>query len=142
MLIYVPPSHIERNIATEQDYRELHYAIYCCSPDDQGGINQRRTELSIKYPDKIVPCGQYFILTGVAAAEALTAFYYSVHLEDSLPEELRDYYFNRYQTVKEMHEKSQSLPVPIDLTERQFATDKRMELYVTEAIQFRLVRTK
>ncbi len=138
-IFYKSPSLLESSIFTEDDYRKFHFALYGCAPDEEGGINERRREISIKYPEKTVPCGRYFILTGVAAFEALSAFYYSIHLVETLPEDLRAYYLERFEQIKEMHQRSQSLPVPIDLTEGQFGTDKRMEIYVNEAIHFRLV---
>jgi hypothetical protein len=125
-IIYTSPSILERTISTEDDYRRLHFALYRCSPDDICGINERRKELSIKYPSKTIPCGRYFILIGVAAAEALSAFYYSMHLAETLPEYLRSYYLERFEKIQEMHQRSQSLPTPVDITEGQFGTDKKM----------------
>ncbi len=82
----------------------------------------------------MIPFGEYFILTGQAAYEIMSTYYYTLSLVTEFSEKEKNYYFDRFNSVKQMHEKSQSLPFPIDMTEGQLGTDENIEFYIKEAI--------
>jgi hypothetical protein len=55
-------------------------------------------------------------------------------LVEDYEEDVKKYYFKRYETVKDVHNRAKSLPIPMDLTEGQLGTDRDFDFYIKEAI--------
>ena len=133
-LEYMSPKEQEAELRTEEDFIRYYYSLYRCLPNEKNDFNNRRNQIRIKYPELVIPFGNYFVLTGNAACEILSTYYYSLSLLEDYNDEEKNYYIERYETVKEKHRKSQSLEVPINLTEGQLGTDNKIEFYVKEAV--------
>ncbi|QWE21938.1 hypothetical protein FD975_06550 [Polynucleobacter sp. AP-Jannik-300A-C4] len=134
-LRFVSTASLERGLdGSYETFYEYFFAIYHCSYAEDSGIKERRLELSKTYPKNVVVVGDYFVLTGEAAYQALRAYYYTLTITDTLSEEYREYIAKRLEDVTTAHKESQSLPIPIDLTEGQLANDKKMELLTCIAI--------
>ncbi len=136
---YKSPKDQEAELQTEEDFHRYFFSLYRCSPTERNEFNNRRNQVRIKYPKMVIPFGSNFILTGQAAYEIMSAYYYSLSLVEGYTKEEKNYYFGRYESVKLMYEKSQSLPVPINLTEGQLGTDEMVAFYFKEAIINRLI---
>lgn len=134
-LRFVSTASLERGLdGSYETFYEYFFAIYHCSYAEDSGIKERRLELSKTYPKNIVEVGDYFVLTGEAAYQALSAYYYTLTITDTLSDEYREYMAKRLEDVTTAHKASQSLPIPVDLTEGQLANDKNMELLTCIAI--------
>lgn len=132
---FVSTANLERGLdGSYETFYEYFFAIYHCSYAENSGIKERRLELSKTYPKNVVQVGDYFVLTGEAAYQALRAYYYTLTLTETLSEEYKGYIAKRLEEVKSAYIASQSLPIPIDLTEGQLANDKNMELLTCIAI--------
>ena len=134
-LRFVSTASLERGLdGSYETFYEYFFAIYHCSYAEDSGIKQRRLDLSKTYPKNVVEVGDYFVLTGEAAYQALSAYYYTITLIETLSEEYKGYMAKRLEEVTSAHKASQSLPIPVDLTEGQLANDKHMELLTCIAI--------
>ena len=133
-LEYKSPKELEAEINSEEDFSRYFFSLYRCLPNERNEFTNRRNQIRIKYPELVIPIGSNFVLTGQAAYEILSAYYYSQSLVEGYDEDVKGYYFKRYEQVKEAHEKSQSLLVGIDLTEGQLGTDKDFDFYIKEAV--------
>lgn len=133
-LEYKSPKELESEIGSEEDFNNYFYSLYRCYPYESNEFVNRRNKIKDKYPELVVPVGNNFVLTGQAAYEILSAYYYSQSLVEDYEEDVKNYYFKRYEQVKETHETTQSLLVKIDLTEGQLGTDKDFEFYIKEAV--------
>jgi len=134
-LRYISIANLERDLdGSYEKYYEYFFAIYHCSYAEKSGIKERRIELSKAYPNNVIKVGDYFVLDGVAAYLALSAYYLALIQADTLSEEYRSYIQDRLAEINSAHEDSQSLPIPINLTEGQLANDRRMELLTCIAI--------
>ena len=134
-LRFVSTASLERGLdGSYETFYEYFFAIYHCSYAEDSGIKQRRLDLSKTYPKNVVEVGDYFVLTGEAAYQALSAYYYTITLTETLSEEYKGYMAMRLEEVTSAHKASQSLPIPVDLTEGQLANDKHMELLTCIAI--------
>lgn len=134
-LRFVSTASLERGLdGSYETFYEYFFAIYHCSYAEDSGIKERRLELSKTHPNNVVEVGDYFVLTGVAAYHALSSYYYTLTLTDTLSDEYKGYMAVRLEEVKSAHIASQSLPIPVDLTEGQLANDKNMELLTCIAI--------
>jgi hypothetical protein len=111
------------------------FALYHCSPDEDAGVNELRENLSQQFPDKTIRVGERFVLSGRPAAVALTSYYQALSEATTLSEDFRRYAADRVREITQAHKQSQSLPVPIDLTEGQLAHDERLELLTCIAIR-------
>jgi len=131
-LEYKSPKAQEAELSSDEDFNKYFYSLYRCMPYEQCEFNDRRNEIKEKYPNLVIPVGNNFVLTGVAACEILSVYYYSLSLIEEYDEDVKKYYFKRYETVKEAHETSQSLE--IDLTEGQLGTDNDFDFYIKEAV--------
>ena len=109
--------------------------MYQCSPDEPAGINDLRKHLQQKFPDKALPVGRHFILYGEPAFQALSAYYQALVDCETLSNDLREYAGRRFDAVKIAHVDSQSLPIPIDLTEGQLSQDELLKFYTCVAIR-------
>ena len=134
-LRFVSTASLERGLdGSYETFYEYFFAIYHCSYAEDSGIKERRLELSKSYPKNVVEVGDYFVLTGEAAYSALSAYYYTLTLTETLSDEYRSYMAKRYEEITSAHKASQSLPIPVDLTEGQLANDMNMELLTCIAI--------
>jgi hypothetical protein len=133
-LDYKSPKQLENEMNTYEEFNHFYFNLYRCLPDEECEFNKRRQAIKEKYPDKVIQFGDYYVLNGVAAYEIISAFYYSLSLVEDYEEDVKKYYFKRYEQVKQAHKSAQSLPIPIDLTEGQLGTDSDIEFFVNEAI--------
>jgi len=133
-LEYKSPKQLESEIANEEDFHNYFYSLYRCLPNERNEFNNRRNQIRIKYPELVIPIGDNFVLTGQAAYEILSVYYYSQSLVEEHEEDVKKYYIKRFEQVKESHELTQSLKVKIDLTEGQLGTDKDFDMYIKEAV--------
>ena len=65
---------------------------------------------------------------------ALSAYYQALINTDTLSEEFRNYIEEQHHSLIEKHSKSQSLPVPINLTEGQLSYDSRLDFFTCLAL--------
>jgi hypothetical protein len=134
-LRFISTASLERGLdGSYETFYEYFFAIYHCSYAENSGIKERREELSKTYPKNVIRVGDYFVLDGEAAYLALSAYYLALIQADTLSKEYRNYIEERLTEVTSAHNKSQSLPIPINLTEGQLANDMRMELLTCIAI--------
>lgn len=119
---------------SSEKFEQYFFALYHCSYNEESGIKERREQLAEFYPNNVIEVGDYFVLDGEAAYSALSSYYLALIQADTLSEEYRDYIKGRLEEVTSAHKASQSLPVPINLTEGQLANDKRMEVLTCIAI--------
>jgi len=139
-LYYYSPKDLESSIGDDEDYRRYFYSLYRCSPDEDNDFNRRRNEIADKYPELVVYVGDYFVLTGQAACEILSTYYYSLSIIDDYDRQTKDYYFGRYESVLSYHQRTQSLPFPIILTEGQLGTDSNIGALIHEAVLCGMLR--
>jgi hypothetical protein len=118
----------------KEKFEEYFFALYHCSYAEKTGIKERREQLAEFYPNNVIKVGEYFVLDGEAAYSALSSYYLALIQAETLSEEYRDYIKGRLEEVASAHRASQSLLVPINLTEGQLANDKRMEMLACIAI--------
>ena len=133
-LEYKSPKEQEAEIGNEEDFNNYFYGLYRCLPNEKCEFNTRRNQIRIKHPELVIPIGNNFVLTGQAAYEILSVYYYSQSLMEDYEEDVKKYYFKRYEDVKKAHENAQSLRIAIDLTEGQLGTDRDFEFYIKEAV--------
>jgi hypothetical protein len=125
---------MERGLdGTEETFARFYWAIYHCSPDEPADLNDRREQLRKQYPDKVVAVGQRFILWGEAAYQALGGYYRAMASGHS-SESCRKYYSQQFDRIRAVHIDSQSLPIPVDLSEGQLAHDEQLEFLACLAI--------
>lgn len=117
-----------------EKFEQYFFALYHCSYAEETGIKERREQLAEFYPNNVIKVGEYFVLDGEAACSALSSYYLALIQAETLSEEYRDYIKGRLEEVASAHRASQSLPVPINLTEGQLANDKLMEVLTCIAI--------
>ncbi|MDR3414814.1 MAG: hypothetical protein P4L83_01390 [Nevskia sp.] len=119
---------------SEEAYSRYHFALYQCAPDERGGINELRESLRVKYPDRVIQVGRRFVLDGEAAFVALSSYYQALTAAETLSSEYHGYISARLADIKNIHSSSQSLPVPINLTEGQLASDPQLEFLTCVAL--------
>ena len=140
-LVFYSTAALERGLDGGDDrYSDYIFAIYHCRPDESAGINDRRSELRRKYPTKVLEMDGHFVLVGEAAYQALAAYYQALAMCETLSEDYRAYANERLQQITSTHRDSQSLPIPIDLTEGQLSQDHRLEFLTCLAISNGQVR--
>ncbi len=128
------PKQLEQNLNSMHDYEKYFFSLYRCFPYDDNDFIKRRNLIREKFPDLVIAFGDYYILTGQAASEVLTTFYYSHTLIDEYDDALKNYFWKRYNSTKEKHQNSQSLPFPINLTEGQLGTDEDIEIFFKQSL--------
>ena len=134
-LRFMSTAALERGLdGSEERFAAYYFAIYHCSPDERGGINELREQLRQQFPTKVVPVGKHFVLTGEAAYRALSAYYQALSICETLTDDYRAYASERLDAIAEAHRNSQSLPIPIDLMEGQLSQDHRLEFLTCIAI--------
>lgn len=134
-LRYISTVNLEQELDGSYDkFNEYFFAIYHCSYAEVSGIKERREELANFYPNNVIKVGEYFVLDGEAAFSALTSYYLALIQAETLSDEYRDYIAERLEEVTSAHKASQSLRIPINLTEGQLANDRKMEFLTCIAI--------
>jgi hypothetical protein len=119
---------------SDESFASYHYAIYQCLPDEDSGVRDLRQRLKLEYPESSIPVGRHFVLQGEAAFIALKAYYQALVSAETLSEDFRSYIADRLQAVTKAHDASQSLPIPISLTEGQLSHDPQLDLLTCIAI--------
>jgi hypothetical protein len=136
-LIFHSTAELERDLdGSEERFADFFFAIYRCSPDHFGpddGVNEHRNNLRDQFPAQTIAVGKRFILTGQPAWLALAAYYEALALQEPR-EDFRAYAKERLDAVTKLHQDSQSLAIPIDLSEGQLAGDRRMEFLTRVAL--------
>ena len=126
---------MERGLNGGEDrFADYYFAIYHCAPDESGGINERREQLRKQFPDKAISVGKRFVLQGEPAWLALAAYYQALIACETLSDDFRAYAKERFEDCTQRHRASQSLPIPIHLTEGQLASDPRLEFLTCVAL--------
>lgn len=135
-LCFLSVTALERGLDGGDDrFADYFFALYHCSPDEPSGIKTRREEIREIFPDKAIKVGKYFILTGEAAYLILAAYYQALMISDKFSENFRAYASECLDRVIKGHEDSQSLPIPIDLTEAQLSHNPLLEILTCVAIR-------
>jgi hypothetical protein len=137
-LIFHSIAALERGLDGGDDrFAAYLFAIYQCGPDENkpGGINERREQLRKQFPHKAIAVGKRFVLQGEPAWLALAAYYQAVIACETLSDDFRAYVKERLEDCTKSHRASQSLPIPIDLTEGQLASDPRLEFLTCVALR-------
>ena len=137
-LVFHTIAALERGLdGSEERFSAYYFAIYQCGPDEHkpGSINERREQLRKQFPDKVTSVGTRFVLVGQPAWLALAAYYQAVMGCETLSDHFRAYAKERLDDCTKSHRESQSLPVPIDLTEGQLASDPRLEFLTCVALR-------
>lgn len=126
-LHFMSTKALEQNLdGSDESFKRYFFAIYHCDPDELSGTKGLRDELRAQFPVMSTDIGRYFILAGAAAYRALAAYHEACIDTDTLPDEFREYMRERLSAITDKYNKSQSLPVPIDLTEGQLSNDERL----------------
>jgi hypothetical protein len=134
-LHFMSTSALERGLdGSEERFAAYFFAIYHCSPDEPSGISERRKQLRQSFPAKAIPVGKRFVLAGEAAYLALAAYYQALINCEALTDDFRSYASERLDEITNAHRESQSLPIPVDLTEGQLCQDFRLEFLTYIAI--------
>ncbi len=134
-LVYASVESLERALdGTKEAFRNYFFAMYHCTPDEDAGINRLRAQLREENPSDVVAVGDYFVLWGASAFQALSWFYTALTKADSLPEDFRDYAAIRLVEIVRKHETSQRLTIPIQLSEGQLAKDDKLNFYACLAL--------
>jgi hypothetical protein len=134
-LRFMSTATLERGLdGSEERFADYYFAIYHCSPDEPAGINERRVQLRHEFPTKAIPVGKRFVLQGEPAFLALAAYYQALINDETSANDFRSYMSERLNAIIGAHRDSQSLPIPIDLTEGQLSNDQHLELLTCIAI--------
>lgn len=134
-LLFASTASLERALdGTDKAFKQYFFALYHCSPDEPAGINQYRVQLKQSHPEKAVSVGRHFVLWGDPAYQALVWYYEQLSNTSTLPEEFRVYAKRRVAEITCKHEKSQGLPVPIELSEGQLSDDPTLTFYACLAL--------
>jgi hypothetical protein len=118
---------------SEEAFRRYYFALYHCLPDEGNDLNARRVSVQRQYPDKSVKVGNRFVLVGEAAFQVVSVYYQALRLHGS-PDAFREHASRRHEDILRKHRASQSLPVPIDLTEGQLCVDPDLDFYACLAL--------
>jgi hypothetical protein len=142
-LVFYSTAALERGLDGGDDrYSDYIFALYRCRPDELAGSNERREELRKAYPTKVLQTGSHFVLVGEAAYLSLSSHYQALAACETLSEDYRAYANERLSQITSLHRESQSLLVPVDLTEGQLSQDRRLELLTCLAISNGQVRAR
>jgi hypothetical protein len=128
---------LEANLdGSHEAFQRYYFALYHCSSDDsEAGINILREQLRQKHPELVIQVGDRFVLTGIAAYTALNAYYSALIKDGQFGDEYKKYLSDRLQEINTRSLRSESLPVPIRLTEAQLIHDPQLELLTCVALR-------
>ncbi len=121
---------------SESKFEDYFFAMYGCSHKINWGISELRERLSNEYPTNVIRVGNYFVLDGEPAYLALSGYYKALIEASNISEEFREYFKERLEAITSKHNKSQSLPIPINLTEGQLSYDSRVEVLTSIALNY------
>jgi hypothetical protein len=143
-LRFYSTASLERGLdGSEETFERFFYSIYHCMPDEPSGVSERREALRKQYPDKAIKISERrFVLVGVPAYQVLAAYYQALIGADTLSDDYRAYQKEHLELLQLKHHDSQSLSVPIDLTEGQLAHDERVQRYACIALRNRQIIEK
>ncbi len=119
---------------TEDTFEEYFFAIYHCSYFEKSGVKELREQLADLYPNNVIKMGKFFVLDGEAAFTALNSYYQALVEAETLEEDFKEYISKRLIEIEKAHKSSQSLPIPINLTEGQLSNDKQLNFFACLAI--------
>lgn len=132
---------MERSLdGSDETFHAYYFAVYHCSPSESAGTNQYREQLKQTYPDKVAQVGRYFVLWGTPAFLALSSYYKALIEAETLSDEFRAYIGRRLEEAQIRHNKSQGLPIPVNLSEGQLADDPQLEFLTCIALRNGQVR--
>jgi len=133
--MFASTASLERALdGTDKAFEQYYFSLYHCSPDESAGINQYREQLRLSHPEKAVSIGRHFVLWGHPAHHALTWYFEQLSNVTTLSDEFRAYAKHRLAEITSKHQKSQGLPVPIDLSEGQLSDDPTLTFYACLAL--------
>jgi hypothetical protein len=136
-LRFVSTNTLEKELdGSESTFNDYFFAIYRCSPRDNAGIKELREQISNEYPNNAMSVGDDFVLIGEAAYLSLSTYYKALIKSSDIREEFRKYFEERLEQITTKHHQSQSLPVPVNLTEGQLSYDERVELLTSIALNY------
>jgi len=134
-LVYASTVSLERALDGSRDaFYKYFFAVYHCSPDEDAGINTLREQLRAENPPDAVEVGDYFVLWGPSAFQALSWYYTALTKAESLPEKFREHATIRLAEITRKHEASQTLPHPVGLSEGQLSDDPTLNFYTCLAL--------
>lgn len=133
-LVFASTTALEQALdGSERAFQRYFFALYHCSPDEDNDLNTRRTSVQQHYPAKTVKVGRRFVLEGEAAFQVVSAYYQALALHGT-PDAFREYAERRHEVILRKHRSSQSLPVPVDLTEGQLCADPDLDFFACLAL--------
>ena len=133
-LVFASTYALERALdGSDEAFQRYFFALYHCSPEEPNDLNARRANVQKLYPEKAVKVGAQFVLVGEAAFQVVSAYYQALAVNSS-PEAFREYANRRHEVILGKHRSSQSLPVPVDLTEGQLCADPDLDFYTCLAL--------
>ena len=136
-LRFVSTNTLEKELdGSESTFNDYFFAIYRCSHKDNVGIKELREQISNQYPNNAMSVGDDFVLVGEAAYLSLSTYYKALIKSSDIREEFRKYFEERLEQITIKHHQSQSLPVPVNLTEGQLSYDERVELLTSIALNY------
>ncbi|WP_133065579.1 hypothetical protein [Niveispirillum lacus] len=141
-LLFASTTALERALdGSEEAFQLYYFAMYHCLPEEKNELNTLRTEIQKKYPEKSVMIGRRFVLFGEAAFQIVSSYYHALALQGD-PDTFREYSIRRTNEITQKHRASQSLPVPIDLSEGQLSNDPNLDFYACLALSNRQIFVK
>jgi len=121
---------------SESTFEDYFFSIYRYSYKSNSDVKTLREQLCNEYPTNVIRVGDYFVLEGEAAYLSLSSYYKALINANHIGEEFREYYVERLAEITKKHNGSQSLPIPINLTEGQLSYDSRVELLTSIALNY------
>jgi len=142
-LVFYSTAALERGLdGSDARYSDYIFAMYHCRPEEPAETNQRREHLRSTFPTKVLQTGSQFVLVGEAAYLSLSSHYQALAACETLSEDYRSYASERLEQITSVHRGSQSLLVPLDLTEGQLSQDPRLEFLACLAVLNGQVRAR
>lgn len=124
---------------SESTFEDYFFSIYRYSYKDGSAVKTLREQLCNEYPNNVIRVGNYFVLEGEAAFLSLSSYYDALINASDIGEDFRVYFEERLAEITKKHNGSQSLRIPINLTEGQLSYDSRVELHTSIALNYGLV---
>jgi len=121
---------------SENKFEDYFFALYGCSHKVNWGISELREQLAAKHPNNVIRVGNFFVLDGESAYIALSTYYKALIDASDISEDFCEYFKERLEEITSKHNKSQSLPIPINLTEGELSYDSRVEVFTSIALNY------
>jgi hypothetical protein len=136
-LRFVSTNALEKELdGSESTFNDYFFAIYRCSHKDNASIKKLREQISNQFPNNAMSVGDDFVLIGEAAYLSLSTYYKALIKSSDIREEFRKYFEECLEQITAKHQQSQSLPIPVNLTEGQLSYDERVELLTSIALNY------